>query len=35
MASGTFTGQGQIAFDHTNRYGMMTQVAYGPHGIID
>jgi hypothetical protein len=35
MASGTFTGQGGIAFDHANRYGLMTQVAYGPYGIID
>ncbi len=35
MASATFTGSGELKFDHAGRYGYVIQVAYGPHGIID
>ena len=35
MASSTFTGTAELKFDHKNRYGFLTYVAYGPHGLID
>ncbi|MDH3580448.1 MAG: DUF1326 domain-containing protein [Hyphomicrobiales bacterium] len=35
MASGTFNGQGDIAFDRKDSYGVLTYVAYGPYGIIE
>jgi hypothetical protein len=34
MASGTFTGQGYIEFERQETYGVLTYVAYGPHGLI-
>ena len=35
MASGTFSGQGDIAFEHKGTYGVLTYVAYGPYGLIE
>lgn len=35
MASATLAGTGEIKFDHTGRYGVLSRVAYGPYGIID
>ena len=34
MASGAFTGDGDIAFERKGTYGVLTYVAYGPYGII-
>lgn len=34
MASGSFTGDGDIAFERNGTYGVLTYVAYGPYGII-
>ncbi|MFP6644989.1 MAG: DUF1326 domain-containing protein [Candidatus Latescibacterota bacterium] len=35
MASADAVGTGKIQFDYDSRYGFLTYVAYGPHGIID
>ena len=35
MASAAAVGTGKIQFDYDSRYGFLTYVAYGPHGIID
>lgn len=35
MASGSFSGTGEIAFQREAGYGMLTYVAYGPYGIIE
>lgn len=35
MASGTFSGTGDIAFNNTGTYGFLLEVAYGPYGIIE
>ncbi|MEM8743996.1 MAG: DUF1326 domain-containing protein, partial [Pseudomonadota bacterium] len=36
MASGTFKANGdELGFDRAGRYGALTYVAYGPHGIIE
>lgn len=35
MASGSFKGDGDIVFERSNSYGVLTYVAYGPHGIIE
>ena len=35
MASSTFNGRGNIAFDHKGRHGGLWHIAYGPHGIVD
>ena len=35
MASGTFAATGHIALDHENCFGYLTEVAYGPYGIIE
>ena len=35
MASADLKGTGDIKFDYTLRYGFLTYVAYGPHGLID
>ena len=35
MASGTFSGGGDIAFERKGTYGVLTYVAYGPHGLIE
>jgi len=34
MASGRFTGTGEIKFDNKNCYGALIYAAYGPEGII-
>jgi hypothetical protein len=34
MASADFTGAGVLNFDHKGRYGLLTEVAYGPYGLI-
>ena len=34
MASGTFSGTGDIQFQNRNCYGFLTLVAYGPYGVI-
>ncbi|MGH6736843.1 MAG: DUF1326 domain-containing protein [Methyloceanibacter sp.] len=34
VASGTFSGGGDIAFSNANTYGALTYVAYGPYGVI-
>lgn len=34
MASSTFSGQGDIALEREGSYGVLTYVAYGPHGLI-
>jgi hypothetical protein len=35
MASGTFSGTGDIRFQNRNCYGFLTVVAYGPYGVIE
>jgi hypothetical protein len=35
MASGTFSGTGEIKFQNRNCYGFLTLVAYGPYGVIE
>lgn len=35
MASSTFSGQGNIAFERKGTYGALTYVAYGPYGLIE
>ncbi len=35
MASGAFSGEGDIAFKRSASYGLLTYVAYGPYGIIE
>jgi hypothetical protein len=35
MASGAFEDRGNFKFRHTSCYGLLTQVAYGPRGVID
>jgi hypothetical protein len=35
MASGTFSGTGDIKFHNRNCYGFLTVVAYGPYGVIE
>ena len=35
MASGTFSGTGEIKFQNRNCYGLLTFVAYGPYGVIE
>lgn len=35
IASGRFTGSGEISFDNSDCYGLLTYVAYGPYGIIE
>lgn len=35
VLSGTFNGSGELAFDREQRYGVVTYVAYGPHGLIE
>ena len=35
MASSTFKSNGAISHDHTNAYGFLTFVTYGPYGVID
>lgn len=35
MASGRFTGSGDIAFENENCYGLLTHVACGPYGVIE
>ena len=35
MASGSFTGEGDIAYRHEGRYGQFWYAAYGPQGIIE
>jgi hypothetical protein len=34
MASGSFEGTGEIAFRAHGKYGFLSYVAYGPHGVI-
>jgi hypothetical protein len=35
MASGTFSGTGEIKFENARCYAFFTHVAYGPYGVID
>lgn len=35
MASGTFSGRGDMTLDRKNSYGVLTYVAYGPYGLIE
>jgi hypothetical protein len=35
VASGSFTGEGDIAYHHEGRYGAFWYVAYGPQGIVE
>jgi hypothetical protein len=35
VASGDFKGTGEIAFEHSRRYGALTYVGYGPRGIVE
>lgn len=35
VVSGTFSAKGELAFDRSRRYGVLTYVAYGPYGIIE
>ena len=37
VASGDFrsTGEPELGFEHGRRYGALTYVGYGPHGIVD
>jgi len=34
MASGSFTGSGEIRFEKSGGYGFLTYVAYGPYSVI-
>ena len=34
VGSATFEGTGELQMRHANRYGALTYVAYGPHGLI-
>lgn len=35
VVSGDFSANGDIALDRMKRYGFLTYVAYGPHGLIE
>jgi hypothetical protein len=35
VASGTFSGSGDLTFQNAERYAALTYVAYGPSGILD
>ena len=35
MASGTFKGIGDIKYEHSDCYGVLFRVAYGPQGVIE
>ena len=35
IASATAKGMGEIAFDFADRYAFLTDVTYGPQGIIE
>ncbi|MEM7774740.1 MAG: DUF1326 domain-containing protein [Pseudomonadota bacterium] len=35
MASGTFQASGELALDSVSTYGFLTDVAYGPYGVIE
>ena len=35
VVSGTFNSSVSLTFDYKDRYGCMTEVAYGPHGIVE
>ncbi len=35
MASGTFSGKGDLPQDYQNCYGFLTLTTYGPHGLIE
>lgn len=35
MASGTFEGSGEIVFKNAGTYGFLSEIAYGPYGVIE